>query len=188
MVIPSTVTYIANNSFSGSNTRDIDTSKNAYARQRISGAAALPKVGSTVTKGNLVYKYTKSTASGGTVTVAKVKSKSVKSISIPASISVGGRNYSVTAINAKAFQNCKKLKSVTIGKNVKTIGKNAFGNCKKLRKITIKTSKLTKSSVKANAFKGVNKKVSVKVPKKKLKAYKKFLRKKGLGKKAKIRK
>ena len=77
---------------------------------------------------------------------------------------------------------------MAIGKNVKTIGKNAFKNCKNLKKITIKTSKLTKSSVKANAFKGIYKKASVKVPKKKLKAYKKFLRKKGMGKKVKIRK
>lgn len=188
MVIPSTVTHIADNSFSGSNTRDIDTSKNAYARQKISGAAALPKVGSTVTKGKLVYKYTKSSTSGGTVTVVKPKSKSGKSISVPASISYGGHSYRVTAISAKAFQNCKKLKSMVIGKNVKTIGKNAFKNCKRLKKITIKSTKLTKSSVKANAFQGISKKATVKVPKKKFKAYKKFLRKKGLGKKAKIRK
>lgn len=188
MVIPSTVTHIADNSFSGSNTRDIDTSKNAYARQKISGEAALPRVGSTVTKGKLVYKYTKSNASGGTVAVAKLKSKSLKSISIPASISYGGHSYQVTAIHAKVFQNCKKLKNVTIGKNVKTIGKNAFKNCKQLKKITIKSTKLTKSSVKANAFKGIAKKAVVKVPKKKFKAYKKFLRKKGLGRKAKIKK
>ena len=35
------------------------------------------------------------------------------------------------------FSGNEKLKAVTIGKNVKTIGANAFYNCKKLKKIII---------------------------------------------------
>lgn len=203
MVIPSTVTYIANNSFSGSNTGDIDTSKNTYAQQMIKGSTAattvsstktavpkpaVPKKGYQIKVGNLYYKVTKSDAKAGTVTVVKASSKSVKKVVIPSGIKISGYTFQVTAISAKAFLKNKKLTNVTIGANVKSIGKQAFKNCKKLKKITIKSAKLKKGSVGAGAFQGIVKKATIKVPKKKLKAYKKFLPKKGVGKKAKIKK
>lgn len=193
MVIPSTVTYIAGNSFSGCNTREIDTSKNAYARSAIGGATYVPSpapkpqmpgVGYQKTIGKLVYKVTGS----GTVTLVKPTSKSIQKVTIPASVRMDGFAFRVTAISAKAFVRCQKLKSVVIGVNVRTIGKQAFQKCKKLAKITIKTKKLTKGTVGAGSFKGIAGKATVKVPKKKYKAYKKFLRKKGVGKKAKIKK
>lgn len=52
----------------------------------------------------------------------------------------------------------------------------------------IQTTKLTSSKVGSKAFKGTYSKAKVTVPKKSLKAYKKFLYKKGLNKKAKITK
>jgi len=92
-----------------------------------------------------------------------------------------------TAIANKAFKNNKKLKSVTIGKNVKKIGKEAFYNCKKLKRITIKTTKL--KSVGKNAIKGIYKKATIKVPKKQLKKYKKLFKSKtGYKKTMKIKK
>lgn len=193
MVIPSTVTYIAENSFSGSNTNDIDTSKNVYAQSAIAGKTAVPTpvptpqmpgVGYQKTIGKLVYKVNGT----GTVTLVKPVSKTIKKVSVPATVTIDGFTFRVTAISAKAFGGCKKLKSVTIGANVRSIGKQAFKNCKKLSKITIRTGKLTKGTVGAGAFKGIAKKASIKVPKKKYKAYKKFLRKKGAGKKVKIKK
>ncbi|MDE6566207.1 MAG: leucine-rich repeat domain-containing protein [Lachnospiraceae bacterium] len=195
MVIPSTVTSIAGNSFSGSNTQDIDTSKNAYAQSAIGGkvtvptqtTAPMPKmpgVGYQKTIGKLVYKVTGT----GTVTLVKPVSKSIKKVTIPATVKIDGFTFKVTAVSAKAFAGCKKLKTVTIGANVSSIGKQAFKNCKKLSKITIRSKKLTKGKVGAGAFKGIAKKATIKVPKKKYKAYKKFLRKKGIGKKVKIKK
>lgn len=193
MVIPSTVTYIASNSFSGSNTKDIDTSKNAYAQSAIGGMGAVPTpvptpkmpgVGYQKTIGKLVYKVT----GKGTVTLVKPTSKAIKKVTIPASVKIDGFTFRVTAVSAKAFAGCKKLKSVTIGKNVSSIGKQAFNKCKKLSKITIRSNKLTKGKVGTGAFKGIAGKATIKVPKKKLKAYKKFLRKKGIGKKVKIKK
>ena len=89
----------------------------------------------------------------------------------------------VITISEKAFCGCKALKSVTIGASVTTIGKQAFYKCSGLKKITIKSTKLTNSSVGAKAFTGTYKKATVMVPKKKLKAYKKFLKKKGFSKK-----
>ena len=54
-----------------------------------------------------------------------------------------------------------------------------------LQKIIIKTTKLNSSNVGSNAFKGLSSKTIIKVPKKKLKAYKKLFKKKGFSGKVK---
>lgn len=97
-----------------------------------------------------------------------------------------GKN--VTSIGDKAFYKCKKLTKITIPTKVKKIGKQAFAGCSKLKNITVKTKKLTTKSVGDKAFKGIHSKATIKVPGKKLKAYKSLLKKKGVGKKAKIKK
>ncbi len=94
---------------------------------------------------------------------------------------------SVTTIGDKAFYKCKELKKITIPAKVSKIGKSAFYGCKKLKNITMKTTKLTNKKVGSKAFKGTPKNAVVKVPKKSLKAYKKFLVKKGIHKKAKMK-
>ena len=115
------------------------------------------------------------------------KDKNAKKLKIPATITVDGKTYKVTAIKDNAFKGMKKLTSVEIGKNIKTIGKNAFSKCSKLKTITIKTTNLTKDSVKSGAFKGIDKKATIKCPKKKKKEYQKFLVKKGVPKTAKFK-
>ena len=94
----------------------------------------------------------------------------------------------VTKIGEKAFYKCEKLKKITIPSKVSTIGKQAFYGCKKLKSITIKTTKLTSKKVGSKAFKGIYAKATIKVPKKKLNTYKKLLKSKGVGSKAKIKK
>ncbi|MBR6404235.1 MAG: leucine-rich repeat protein [Eubacterium sp.] len=121
---------------------------------------------------------------GGTVTYMRPYNKNCKSASVPAVVNIGGVKFKVTAIGKESFKNCKNLKSVVIGKNVKSIETNAFRNCKKLKKITIKSTVLTK--IGTNSFKGTLKKPSVILPKKKTEKYKKLLYKAGLNKKAKI--
>ena len=79
---------------------------------------------------------------------------------------------SLQTIGAKAFYNCISLTKIDLPAAVKKIGKQAFFNCKKAVNIIIRSSKLTKSSVGANAFKNTPAKANVKVPKKKMKAYK----------------
>ena len=79
-----------------------------------------------------------------------------------------GKN--VTKIGDKAFYKCTKLKKITIPSNVSSIGKQAFYGCGKLKTITIKTTKLTTKKVGSNAFKGIYSKATIKVPKKKLSA------------------
>nr|MCR5544532.1 leucine-rich repeat protein [Eubacterium sp.] len=92
----------------------------------------------------------------------------------------------VTTIGNFAFKNCKSLTKIVIPKSVKTIGKQAFAGCSKLKLVTFKTTKLKK--VGAKAFKTIKKGAKFKCPKKKLKAYKKMLKKSGLPKKAKVTK
>lgn len=49
---------------------------------------------------------------------------------IPATVSYGGRTYSVNAIDEKAFYDCDDLQSVVIGPGVETIGYGAFYSSK----------------------------------------------------------
>lgn len=97
-----------------------------------------------------------------------------------------GRNVKV--IEDKAFYQCKKLKKIVIPENVNRIGKKAFGQCKSLKSIKIKTTKLTKMKIGSKAFQGIHSKATIKVPKKKWKAYKSILKARGVGKKAKFKK
>lgn len=54
----------------------------------------------------------------------------IRSHPVPATVKFSGNVYQVTSIVANAFQNCSKLKKITIGKNVISIGRNAFKNLK----------------------------------------------------------
>lgn len=153
-------------------------------------------VPATVKIGDITYKVT---------SIAKNAFKNNKRMT---KITIGSN---VKTIGANAFSGCKKLTRVTIGKNVTTIGdkafykctaltkitipskvskigKSAFYGCKKLKTITIKTTKLTDKKVGSKAFKGIHSKAVIKVPKSKLKVYKKMLKKKGIGKGVRVKK
>lgn len=95
-------------------------------------------------------------------------------------------SFTVTVIQAGAARGNRFLKTLAIGKNVKSIGKNAFRDCEKLKTITINTTKLTSKNVGANAFKNIRSNAKIKCPAEKLKAYKKWLPEKGVPKKAVI--
>mgnify|MGYP001713064800 FL=1 len=136
-------------------------------------------VGTTIKDKTASYKVISADKKQPAVAYTKAIKKNASSVTVPDKIKINGVTYQVKSIAPKAFANNKKLKKITIGKNVTSIGKQAFAGCKKLRKITIKSTKLKSSSIGKNAFKGTAKKLTVKVPKKKYKAYKKFLKKKG---------
>ena len=108
--------------------------------------------------------------------------KTARTVTVPAAIKVGDQTVKVTAIAPNAFKSMKKLTTVTIGKNIKSIGAKAFYKCKALRNIKIKTKKLTKKTIGSKAFTGINKKAVIKSPKAKKKVYKKILLKKGMKK------
>lgn len=95
-----------------------------------------------------------------------------------------GKN--VTSIGNKAFYKCVKMNKITIPAKVNKIGKQAFAGCKKLTDITVKTTVLTGKNVGNKALSGIGSKAKINVPKKKLAAYKKLLKSKGIGKKVKV--
>ncbi|WP_026498402.1 leucine-rich repeat protein [Butyrivibrio sp. WCD2001] len=126
-------------------------------------------------------------------------------ITIPSDVTINGVTYPVTSILPKAFNNNKRIKKVTVGKNVTvidyaafknatnlsrldlkssnvtTIGKGAFFGCKKLKTININGNQLKK--VFNGAFRNTKRKANVTIYAKDKNIYKKLvkeLKKKGL--------
>lgn len=132
-----------------------------------------------------------------TVSCIGISNKKATSIKIPDTITVGGIKYKVTKVTAGAFKNNKKIKSVTIGNNVKTLERGAFFKCSNLKKVTIgtglvtignhvfchakKNCTITINSTKLKTVKTAmnhgTKNMTVKVPKSKLRTYKKLFEK-----------
>ncbi|MBQ6314520.1 MAG: hypothetical protein IJI11_02820, partial [Mogibacterium sp.] len=118
--------------------------------QAVAQASALNPAAPTVNAGD-VFEYNGSTyvvLSPEEHTAALTKGKNKKSLTVPAAASYQGVAYSVTQINANAFKG-KKIRTVTIGKNVAVISKNAFKKSK-ATKIIVKTTLLTKANVKGS--------------------------------------
>lgn len=141
-----------------------------------------------VTVSKITYRVTNAAVNGkGTVSVKGITDKKTRtSLTIGKTVKIGGVSYKITGIDSSAFANASKLKSVTIGSNVRQIGAKAFYNCKSLAKVTVNTSKLTDKNVGANAFKGIKATCTFKVPKAKISAYKKLFKAKGAGAKIKV--
>ena len=122
----------------------------------------------------------------GTVEFLAPLSDGNTKFTVPSTITSKGVTYAVVAIADKAFKDNKKLKNVVISEGIKTIGAECFSGCKKLKKITVDSTVVTK--VGKDALKGVAKKCVILVPSKKFKKYKKVFKKKGQGKKVKVKK
>lgn len=162
-------------------------------------------VGEVLTLGKYCYKIT----SDNTAEFAGLGKTGEKKVTVPKSITIGGRNFRVNSIAAKALYKNKKVTTVVIGNNVKTIGKSAFEGCKQLKSVTVGTG-VTKINAKAfkncsklqnvtlrskqiksmgkESFKGIKSNAAIKVPSKKMASYKKMLKKTGLSSRAKIKK
>ena len=147
----------------------------------------LPKKNSKVKVNGVTYKVTKPAKKNGTVSFAKPKTNATNVV-IPATVKIKGVIYKVTAVEANAFKNNKKVKNITVGTNVTKIGATAFSNCKNLKKITFKTTKLVKKSIAKTAFRAIKKSTKIVVNKKKVNAYKTMFRSKGLSKTVKVTK
>lgn len=148
------------------------TKTEAVAKLPAKPATSKPKAGTNVTVSGNQYTVTKV---GSEVRFSKAKA-GIKALSIPATIKYKGVTYKVTAISANAVKGNKKIKSATIGANVKSVAAKAFNNCPKLKTVTIKSTKLTKKTASKKSFSKVNKKMVIKVPKKVKKAYAKIFK------------
>ena len=124
-------------------------------------------------------------------TVAFTKARNKRSVVVPDKLTINGKTYKVTQVNAKAFTG-KKIRTVTIGKNVKKIKANAFKGSP-ATKIIVKSKKLTKKASVKGCLKGSKvKTVQVKVGsktlnKKYVKKYKKVFTRKNAGKKVTVK-
>lgn len=121
----------------------------------------------------IMYKVT----SSSTVKVTGCTNENTSKIKIPNTVKICGKTFKVTSIQGKAFYNCKKLTSVTIGSNVKVIGSKAFYNNPKLKTVTIRSTKVT--SVGKDAFGKAASSLRIKVSPKYKAKLKKLLKKSG---------
>ena len=120
----------------------------------------------TDTKTQAVYRVLTG-VKGNQVEYVKTSNKKAVKAVIPSTVKRDGTTYRVTGIGANAWKGCKKVKTLTIGKNVTRIGQKAFYGCSNLKKITVNTTEITSGKIGKNVFKGVSSKAKVKVPKKK---------------------
>lgn len=121
-----------------------------------------------------------------TVSVYGVKNKNASKYTIPSTVSTNGEIFKVTEIGSKAFYNCKKAKTIQIGKNITKIGKKSFANCKALKKLEVKSTRI--SSVAKDSLTGINKNAQIIVPASKYKKYQKLFADKGQKSSVKIKK
>ncbi len=119
------------------------------------------------------------TLDGSKATLAGVTDKNIKKLVVRDTVKANGKSYKVTSIDRAACYGLKKLTTLTIGKNITSIGSDAFNSCKKLKTITINTTKL--KTVGVSAFSGIKSSAAFKCPKKQLKKYEKLIRDKKKG-------
>ena len=68
---------------------------------------------------------------------------------IPDTVETVGNTYKVTSIAKGAFKNNKKIKTVTIGSNIETIGAEAFSGCSNLQTVIFKGNNIKVIGAKA---------------------------------------
>lgn len=101
------------------------------------------------------------------------------SITIPATVKIGGHTYDVTVLEDGSIRNQKKVQAVTVGKNIAQIGDEAFYGCKRLKKIKITSEHL--EYIGEDAFYGISAKAVVYVPRSCLAEYRAMVRESGNG-------
>lgn len=132
-------------------TDEDDTKKSSSAEIRLS-------IGKTFSYGNFTVKVVKKNS------VRIQRGRGSGNVNVPNRIKKNNKNFKVISIADKAFYK-SKIKSVTIGSEVKNLGANSFAYCKKLKRVVFKG----KTLIGKHSFKGCNN-VTFKYPKK----YKKY--------------
>ena len=89
-----------------------------------------PQIGDVYSVGDLKYKVT----GAKEVSVIGLAKEEVE-IKIPSAVSISGKAYKVTSVQAKAFYQNEDIVSIAIGNNVIYIGKYAFYQCPNLETV-----------------------------------------------------
>ena len=113
----------------------------------------------TFTAENL--KYTVTDAATHTVELTGYVTKPTGALTIPATVTNEGTEYSVTSIGSMAFAYCSSLTEVNIPASVTSIGSGAFISCSSLTAVTISDGV---TSIGKGAFKMCNGITSVTIP------------------------
>ena len=90
------------------------------------------------TVGGLTYKVIDQTAK--TVEVKSSTDELPSTVTIPPTVSYGGKNYTVTAIASSAFYQNQTITAITIFEGITSIGNNTFGRCFALTTVNIPAS------------------------------------------------
>lgn len=89
-----------------------------------------PQIGDVYSVGDLKYKVT-----GAKEVSAIGLAKEKVEINIPSAVSISGKVYKVTSVQAKAFYQNEDIVSIAIGNNVTYVGKYAFYQCPNLETV-----------------------------------------------------
>ena len=89
-----------------------------------------PQIGDVYSVGDLKYKVT----GAKEVSVIGLAKEEVE-IKIPSAVSISGKAYKVTSVQAKAFYQNEDIVSIAIGNNVTYVGKYAFYQCPNLEAV-----------------------------------------------------
>ena len=90
------------------------------------------------TVGGLTYEVIDQTAK--TVEVKSSTDELPSTVTIPPTVSYGGKNYTVTAIASSAFYQNQTITAITIFEGITSIGNNTFGRCFALTTVNIPAS------------------------------------------------
>lgn len=96
-----------------------------------------PRAGEQFKDADTNAAYTVLSVSGRTAAYVKPLDKKQKTIVIPATVSINGVKYKITAIADRAFKGNKNVAKVKIGSGITKIGKNVFYGCRNLKTVTI---------------------------------------------------
>lgn len=122
-----------------------------------------PEKGDSFDTGNWTYVVT-----GNKVAKVTLYTGSAKNVKIPATAKYKGVTYKVTAIDKYTFSDSENITTVTIPKGITSIGLGAFDECAKLKSITITADSKTCTKIGKNVFRGIKKgaKFTIKTSKK----------------------
>ena len=142
----------------GSN--DSDTQKPGSGDSGVQKPANQAQIGKSTTDTKNTATYIVTSSEMNAVEVAYVApTKETKNVTIPETVTLKDNIVAkVTSIEAGAFKKNTKIQTITISKNVKTIGNEAFRGCKNLKKVK-GVKNVTK--IGKNAFANCNKLSSV---------------------------
>ncbi len=137
-----------------------------------------PEIFDEISVGGLYYTVTGIEGENVYVEVSGVVNEKATTVYIPKTVSGEAVTMTVTGIAEDCFSYMKRLRKITVVADITYIGTDAFKNSSRLRNLVIKTEALKK--VGKNALSGVNGRISVKVPEKSLKSYRRLFKNKGI--------